>query len=317
LLDAEGMYLIDPNTYNVTFDHTEPCYFDFGSIRNGTCPASQWLRTFWMGGNVMQGWMDKLGVDFARLQELLSLRKNAGYEAQIKAMALLPDPIRRTEWSSYDKRAFNYDDPSTWQEKHRSVRDLFKVFPSVPKTATDIGCNTGDYCRMLVKWGIEEVCGIDIDEQAIQELYVRSHKEGLKITPVWSDFVHTYNHFCGGTRSSHTMNDPRMDRYKAQRRFSSDLVLAVSMVHHLCYWRSTGLAELAQILAGYAKKYLIIEWVPSDDRCLEGPVNKYGDDCSLYTEGNFVAAMKAFFPGVSADQPSSPPPRKMFLFTKG
>jgi SAM-dependent methyltransferase len=318
LLNDNGMFLIDPNTYNVTFDHTVPCYFDFGSIRAGHCPAQSWLRTFWMGGNVMQGWMDKLGIDFARLQDLLSLSRYATYDAQVEAMGLLlVDNARRTEWSSYDKKAFVYDDPATWQGKHLAVRDLFKVFPTVPRTATDLGCNTGDYCRMMLRWGVEEVCGLDIDEKAVAELYRRSRMAALKVTAVWSDFVHTYNHFCGGTRNAHTMNDPRMDRYKAQRRFSSELVLAVAVIHHLCYWRNIGLAELAQILAGSAKKYLIIEWIPAEDSYLEGIRNKYGDDRSLYTEGNFVTAMKTFFPGVHAVQKSSPEPRRMYLFTKG
>jgi len=316
-LHGVGCYLIDPNTYNTTLDMTRPLYFDFASIRPGICPPYSWLRSFWMGGNIMQGWRDKLHISFAEMQNVLGRSALETYDAQIHYVAELQHEYGRSEWTLYDKRAFHYDDASTWQAKHSSVRALMALLPTVPESVTDLGCNTGDYCHMMLRLGVTRVCGIDIDESAVSELYRRSKANDLPITAVLGDFYLSYNHFCGGTRNVHTMGDPRMDRYRAQNRFASDLVLMVSMIHHLCYWRSIGMAELAQVLAGYVRRWLIIEWIPFTDAHLEGSTNHFGDDRSSYTEENFLTVMKTFFPRPHTVLLSSPTGRKMYLFEKG
>jgi len=314
ILTETSALIFDPNTWNVTFDYTRPIFFDFGSIKLGNIEPQIWLRSFWLGGNRLQSWHEKLGITWAELQDLLLNDKYTSYNSQIdyiEKLSLLE--IRQSEWTNYDKHHFKFEDEITWQDKHRTVKKLLEI--SQPKTVMEIGSNTGEFTKMMLKLGVKSVVACDIDDLSIRKLYEEAKKDNLKITPVCFDAFHTYNYFGGGTRQTH-IDDWRMRRLIASERFKLDTVTAISLTHHICYWRNMSFDKYAEIISLYSKKWAIVEWIPYDDECLEGPINKFGKDKSWYIEDNFIASFKKYFPGAMFEAQSSPEKRKMFLFQK-
>lgn len=310
-MNKKGCYLSDPHIFNVAFDGAKPVYFDFGSIVRGKYPEHEWVRNFWLAQAWRESWLGCLGISYTQLQDFLRHPELCSVEAQIKNIDGLARNSKMTEWSNYDKHTLVVDKPETWQEKHNAVKDLVAMLPQVPKTAVDIGCNTGDFCKILLKLGVEKVCGIDVDEMAVEALYKEAKEHDLAITPLVSDVIEL-----SGWAAVHFDGDSWARWYNPVLRLNADLAVAVALVHHVCYFRNVALYELARILSDYTKKYLIIEWIPYTDRHLEGPVTRFGQDRAGYTEETFVREFKMSFPTVLGAVLSTDGVRKMFLFSK-
>ena len=101
----------------------------------------------------------------------------------------------------------------------------------------------------------------------------------------------------------------------AHKRLNSDFTICLAVVHHICYFGNYSFEEFAERLNRFAKKILIVEFVPYDDIHLTGARYK-GKDRSWYTLENFITAMKKWFPGEHEIFDSTPSPRLLIKFCK-
>lgn len=311
ILNEKNCYLTDPHVFNVAFSATRAVYFDFGSIAPGSYPITECLRNFWLSQTLIASWMNSLHISYPELQDLLNHSCLENVPAQIAFIQSLPSSARESEWSRYDKGDFDADNRATWKDKHLAVEGLVGAINPTPATALDVGANTGDFCRTLLKCGVADVCGLDIDEGAADCLHMASKEKALAITAaVGSPFDLFGYHVIDFDASSWNR------LYQSHIRLAADLVICVAVIHHLCYYRNLSFAHVARVLSRYAKKHLIIEWISYSDKHLEGPTNRHGVDKRWFTEDNFVAAFKKHFPGPHIVTGSTPPHRKMFLFSK-
>jgi len=310
-LSEKDLFLSDPHVFNVAFDDSVPVYFDFGSITRGPYPIREWIRNFWLGQNWMESWMARLNITYTELQDFLEHPEHVTLENQLRNIERLTSEIKILEWSQYDKKTFNVNDLTTWQEKHNAVKNLMELLPEPPKKALDVGSNTGDFCHILLRQGVEKVCGFDIDEATVEVLYKMTKERNLPITAVVGNITDLYGWHAVdfGEISWNSLYQPNF-------RYASELVLCVALIHHVCYFREFPMAVFAEILANYSTKYLIIEWIPYDDRYLEGSINRFGKDRSEYTEEEFVATFTKYFPTVVGILNSTDQVRKMYLFSK-
>lgn len=316
LFDIPKCWLYDPHIWNTTFHYTKPVFFDFGAIRLADFELSFWLRLFWFGGNYLQAWKEKFRLNPAETQDLISLSKFNSLDAQIEFIKNLPSRrFVQTEWITYDKKSFVHGDKRAWQGKHKAVRDLFAKTTGI-STAFDIGANTGDFVNILLNLGVKEIVACDVDETSLEKLYCDAQKKQLPVTASLMDAFHSWNYFAGGTRLTH-LDDWRMRRCIPSERFKCDLVLAVALMHHLCYWHRLSFTEVAKIISSYSKQYAIVEWIPFSDPHLEGRINRYGDNCDEYNRGEFLTAFRKEFPKSHVEAMSSTLlGREMFLFEK-
>jgi SAM-dependent methyltransferase len=311
-LMAKDCFLSDPHVFNLTFDSTRPVYFDFGSIAKGPYPEQEWLRNFWLGQTWMESWMTRLGISYATTQDLICHPSYRDLDTQIKKienMSLRDSPI--TEWSRYCWQMLDVNNHDSWKEKHLAVEILLSKLQRLP-AALDIGCNVGDFCRMMLKLGaVDAVCGMDIDEISIQALNTKAKEDHLPITTaVWDAMTLQGWHVVDfDTESWNRMYQPSV-------RLQAPLVLAVAMIHHWCYFRDLTFRQVAQVLAEYSQRWLMIEWIPYSDRCLTGKTNRSGVDKSHYTEEEFLSAFLERFPNIVGMEPSTDGVRKMYLLSK-
>ena len=63
----------------------------------------------------------------------------------------------------------------------------------------------------------------------------------------------------------------------SHERLYSDFTICLAVVHHVCYFGNSSFEEFAERLNRFAKKILIVEFVPYDDVHLTGPSYKGKD----------------------------------------
>ncbi|MBK22834.1 MAG: hypothetical protein CME70_02420 [Halobacteriovorax sp.] len=185
-----------------------------------------------------------------------------------------------THWVSYkETRTYSSDDKN---QKAEFIRGYLK--DANFKTGLDIGANTGEYSKLLSEF-CKDVVAVEYDQQCCDRIYQMTKEEKLPILPIQMNF----------SSPTPAMGWANVERKSFMERFeSSDIVLALAVIHHL---RITNNVPLDLVIKSFARlgKRMVIEWVPETDvmvkKLLERRENTYTD----YTEEGFQNALKTYF----------------------
>ena len=146
-------------------------------------------------------------------------------------------------------------------------REIMSFISKVdPDRILCIGGNAGIYCFEAEKKGIYGII-IDIDIASIDNIY-RKIKEtcSKKIVPIVLDFLSP----TPATFKSAPCDDDGCIELggivSAKRRFKSDFVLALALVHHLVFYQKVDFGEIIRQLKSFSQKYLIVEFVRPHDK---------------------------------------------------
>lgn len=312
-LDQFGCELLDAHPWNVLFEGSSPRFIDFGSIVPAK-PGSAWqaqkefintfinpLRLLIAGrGDTARRLMTRprvWGVRDQETAELLGWRDRAVHwwdkrtvlprtdEPRTRALRKLRGYLDRleipspsTEWSGYYNEYVDLDAPDTWTAKQRYVDDVLRR--TQPRTALDLAANAGWFSRLAERHGCT-VVATDNDETCLAQLYDLSRAQRLNILPVYQDFTHP--------APTYGPADVFPDAYS---RFGADLVIALAITHHLVFKAGLNLEQIAQTLARFAGKDLLVEFVPREDRHV---AQWYSDRYAWYSLENFMNALSRYF----------------------
>jgi SAM-dependent methyltransferase len=331
-LSEKGFYLNDPHAFNITFKYRHPVYFDFGSITEGKIRPAWWFIKCFCGWTEMDYWDSVLKINVFR-KFWLALRmffsrspynylfkqlskfekgfiegkllniiktKTFGGKATRKFISSLPLIFNNfSNWSVYEQKSpeLNLDNDRT-----KNILELLNRYK--PKKVLDIGANRGAYSLLALEKGAEEVIAIDLDNYSLDYLMNEVKNENKKVTIARLNIM------------SYSEKPGYYQTYlPAHERLNSDFTICLAVVHHICYFGNYSFEDFAKRLSRFAKKILIVEFVPYDDFHLTGKSYK-GKDRSWYTLENFVNTMKKSFPGDHEIFDSTPSPRLLIKFCK-
>lgn len=189
-------------------------------------------------------------------------------------------PYTQTEWSQYSRDRYPSFTPcADWMQKHHSV---YRVLSDLhPPSVLDIGSNEGWYSQLAAFLG-SKVVALDMDEACVAQLYNEAKKKDLPILPLVMDFCLPspgYGVSC-------------QEGAPAMARLQCDLVLALALVHHLVFARSLNFEQIAGGLAGFSKRWLLVEFSDPADKDLQ---RTWTRQCSWYTQETFIAALSRHF----------------------
>jgi hypothetical protein len=139
--------------------------------------------------------------------------------------------------------------PESLAHKKDIVKQLFDRIPI--RSILDLGANTGDYSRLAAGLGID-VVAVDQDHDCMYDLDRNSG-----ILPLVVDL-------CNPSPAIGWGNSERRSFW--ERMGKVDCILALALIHHLSIRNNVPLEMVADLFADHTYKYLIIEWVPSDDK---------------------------------------------------
>jgi hypothetical protein len=190
-------------------------------------------------------------------------------------VAAIPLGIPDTVWSGYYVDEFPpFNDSSAWNEKHAAIARILDTLN--PSSIADIGSNEGWYSQLAAQHGCE-VVSFDTDESTITRLYRTAKSEKLQILPLVMSVT-----------NPSPPAGPINEWPSAIRRLQCDAVFALALVHHLVFFQALDFSKIVPMLSAYAKKALIVEFIPANDQYVrEWMTPAFG----WYSLENFVAAV--------------------------
>ena len=184
------------------------------------------------------------------------------------------DP-KGTEWADYYAET-NYSDGATTRKLELVGQFLDGVRP---RTAWDLGANTGRYSRLAADRGASTVA-FDVDPACVElhhrEILARGYKG---ILPLWLDL----------TNPSPALGWAHEERSSMIGRGPVDVVLALALIHHLAISANVPLGRIASFLRGISPN-LIVEFVPKGDSQVRRLLASREDVFADYTPEGFEAA---------------------------
>ncbi len=231
------------------------------------------------------------------------ISKQATYnliDSLLSAVRGLDVPTISTEWTDYYQDN-NYTE-SSFEAKRALVTDFVKQVN--PKTAWDLGGNTGEFSRCASDLGIPTV-SFDIDPGAVQQNYaiVKKQKEKFML-PLIMDL----------TNPSPSIGWHNQERDSLKDRGPVDLVMALALIHHMAIANNVPLREVARSFADFGE-HLIIEFVPKQDSQVERLLSSRLDIFPDYTLEGFKQAFSEYY-SILDEQPVQGSERTLFLMKR-
>jgi hypothetical protein len=332
-LAAHGLMTQDAHSWNILYDGPTPKFVDFGSIvplSDDTQQMLYWYRKFQDfflyplylmlagKGDLTRRLLFDLNPVISKraVMKLLPISKQVRYHMEDlfhspfnlrsrevflkqlrRSVETIKFPSLKTEWSGYYDIEFPPLEPSdSWNIKHKSVYQTLKRLQ--PKTVVDVGSNRGWYSQLAANMGISTVA-FDIDEICIKDMYTDAAKKNLSIVPL------VMNISC----PTPSINGKIAYYPPAEERLKADGALALAIVHHLVFKQGLRFDAIVARLAGFARQWLLVEFVPPTDRYVS---EWYSDDFNWYSTQNFIVELKKVFSRVEVID-SFPAPRLLML----
>jgi len=159
-----------------------------------------------------------------------------------------------------------------------------------PKTVIDLGANTGRFSFLAAK-EVEQVIALESDYNCVDAIETAIDKTALKnMTVMQMDLAETTPSF-GVLEKEYSSIFKRLSNI----HLSPSLVMALAIVHHLHISNFLSFAQIAELLAKFNSKYLIIEFVPIQDSKVQLLIKNKQRDFSSYTQENFTTALLEYF----------------------
>lgn len=188
-------------------------------------------------------------------------------------------------WNGYYSFT-NYNNESFLMKENLLI-DFIKQCNSHYKIV-DLGANNGHFSRLVSKQYPESIIiSSDMDYHAVDANYsiIKHTDEYKNIYPVITDLANPVPSIGWQNKE----RDSFIERLK-----DTDITLALALVHHITITNNIPFYKLSEFFALFTK-YLIIEWVPSDDSQTIKILDVKARDYSYYTLENFEKDFKKEF----------------------
>ena len=193
--------------------------------------------------------------------------------------------------------AHTFEPEENWNAKQRSVHQILRR--TMPRTVLDIASGSGWYSELAAHFS-EDVVAFDTDPEAVGRLYTSARARPFSILPLVMDF----------TRPTAARGLAGHSHIAATERYPCEMVFLLGFLHDLVFrYRRLGLNEICDGLAMFAKRWLVVEFIPGDDPEV-GPL--WSDWFSGYTLDNLKSALGRHFSRIEI-LPSHPHPRVLLF----
>ena len=213
----------------------------------------------------------------AKLSKARSIRVINGLENLIKSLEWKP---KGTEWGDY-YGSTNYSKKSFEHKKKIVERFLKKV---KPKTAWDLGANTGEFSRIASDRKIQTT-SFDIDPAAVEINYLQVKEQEEKyLLPLVLDL----------TNPSPAIGWENKEREPLVERGPADMILPLALIHHLAISNNLPLEMIAKFFKKICR-FMIIEFVPKEDSQVQKLLATRKDIFPNYNQESFEKEFKKEF----------------------
>jgi len=190
------------------------------------------------------------------------------------------------QWQGYYKN--DIESPIYLNQKEEIIKNWLDEVK--PKTVIDLGANTGRFSFLAAK-EVEQVIALESDYNCVDAIDNTIDKGEIKNIIVHQmDLSETTPSF-GVLEKEYSSIFKRLSNI----HLSPSLVMALAIVHHLHISNFLSFAQIAELLAKFNSKYLIVEFVPILDSKVQLLIKNKQKDFSRYTQENFTTALLEYF----------------------
>jgi ribosomal protein L11 methylase PrmA len=212
-----------------------------------------------------------------RLSKIKLQRVITHLQSGIRSMKLLS---KNSEWVNYYSE-FSYTGAAIEHKKQMVKQWASQISP---KMVWDLGCNTGMFSEVVQPFS-EQVISFDSDHLAIEKLYALIKEKAYNnILPLVLDL----------NNPTPAIGWANRERKSFVERGTADLILALALIHHLCIGNNLPLVSAAEFFSNITD-WLIIEFVPKEDKQTQRLLVTREDVFTDYTQQNFEQAFRNFF----------------------
>ncbi|MBK9097589.1 MAG: hypothetical protein IPM14_05550 [bacterium] len=172
---------------------------------------------------------------------------NTNFEKLERRIKRFNHPALSTEWGEYHS---NLSEQEIFEEGSRFQLIIERVKKLNIESVLEIAGNQGLLAEELSNTVTTVTCS-DIDERAVDFMYLRAKNRAANIYPVILDFL-----------SPVYQNLYYAETNSVFKRYKADVVLALALTHHLILTRKTPIDSIFEALAMYTNKYLFVEFMP-------------------------------------------------------
>jgi ribosomal protein L11 methylase PrmA len=209
---------------------------------------------------------------------------------------------RGTEWGDYyTETSGHYSDAASLHKMEILEKFLDQA---APRSAWDLGANTGVFSRAASRRGIPTVA-FDIDPAAVEQNFLacKANKD-THLLPLVLDL----------TNPSPAIGWNNRERMSLLERGPVDAVLALALIHHLAIANNVPLTRLADLFQ-QAGRWLMIEFVPKEDPQVQVLLASRQDIFPDYSQQGFEAAFETCFK-IHASVPVKETARTLYLMER-
>ena len=210
-------------------------------------------------------------------------------------ISALSNQQETSHWSKYYHETILSDAYLTG--KREAVRMMTESLPV--SSVLDLGANTGEFSIAFAGQG-KRVIAAEADRICVDQIF-HTHKQ---VTAVCVDLMNP-------SPSIGWMNS---ERPKFSERATSDLVVALALMHHLCISKNLPFHLLAKGLVELGP-WLLIEFVPKSDPKVQLLLSTRTDIFDSYTEDNFKSIFSQYY-SLMQEVTLPDSDRKLFLFQR-
>lgn len=191
---------------------------------------------------------------------------------------LRPRDKARSVWANYpEEHSYASEEMAA---KRRFVASF--ALAAKPPLVWDLGCNIGEFSRLMLDYGAGYVVGFDYDLQALDRGFAGAQSKGISFLPLYMD----------AANPSPSQGWSQVERQGVQARAGADAILALAFVHHLAIGRNVPLKQVVDWLVGLAPCG-VIEFVPKNDPMVQQMLRLREDIFADYHQEAFLAYLSA------------------------
>jgi hypothetical protein len=232
------------------------------------------------------------GFTLVKLKSLVSLLKNS--------ILSWKDPyLFENHWESYyeiDIETKEYIDL-----KEGSVRNW--LLSIKPDSVLDLGANTGKFSILASKYS-KKVVAIESDGNCVEEMCNQIRIKNIKnLFPLIGDLA----------EPSPSLGMMNLELKSIFVRAKSELVMGLALIHHLYFGKDMSFAQISELFSKFCSKYLIVEFIPCEDRKVMGLIEIKPHRGAGYTLESFNLNLSFYFQKLE-EITLSPSSRVLMLF---
>ena len=236
----------------------------------------------------------KKGFSIEKIHSMISLIKSS-------VISWNQPYLFKNHWAKY------YENDIETEAYIKSKQEIIENWLSITKpiSVLDLGANTGKFSIIASNYS-EKIIALEADENCVDEIdKIITTIKNPKIFPLVGDL----------SQPSPALGVLNKEYLPILERAKCEMVLSLALIHHLYFTKDMNFTFIAEILSNLSINYLILEFIPKEDRKVKGLSSGKSHRIEGYNYESFMQSHLIYFELMDTVKLNSSN-RILFLFKK-